>query len=59
MTAGVREKYDRMIAEGSCSRRGGTPEDVGKAVVGLASGYFEYSTGAVIEVGGGFSVPRL
>jgi len=60
MTAGVREKYDRMIAEGLLlTPRWGTPEDVGKAVVGLASGYFEYSTGAVIEVGGGFSVPRL
>lgn len=60
MTAGVREKYDRLIAEGLLlTSRWGTPEDVGKAVVGLVSGFFEYSTGAVIEVGGGFSVPRL
>ena len=60
MTAGVREKYDHMIADGLLlTPRWGTPEDVAKAVVGLVSGYFAYSTGAVIEVGGGFSVPRL
>lgn len=60
MTAGVREKYDRLIAEGLLlTPRWGTPEDVGKAVVGLVSGYLDYSPGAVIEIGGGFSVPRL
>jgi NAD(P)-dependent dehydrogenase (short-subunit alcohol dehydrogenase family) len=60
MTAGVKEKYDRMIAEGLLlSQRWGTPEDVGKAVVALAEGYFDYSTGSVIEIGGGFSVERL
>ena len=60
MTAPVTEKYDRLIAEGLLlQKRWGTPEDVGKAVAGLAKGYFQYSTGAVIEVGGGFSVLRL
>lgn len=60
MTAGVKEKYDRLIAEGLLlSQRWGTPEDVGKAVVALAGGYFEYSTGSVIEIGGGLSVERL
>ncbi len=60
MTAGVKEKYDKLIAEGLLLQdRWGTPEDVGKAVVALAEGYFDYATGAVIEIGGGFGVKRL
>ncbi len=60
MTSKVTSKYDKLIAEGLLlQKRWGTPEDVGKAVVGLAEGYFPYSTGATIEVGGGFSVHRL
>lgn len=60
MTGAVREKYDKLIAEGLLlTPRWGQPEDVGKAVVALAEGYFDYSTGAVIEVGGGISMPRL
>ena len=60
MTSGVREKYDKLIAEGLLlQRRWGLPEDIGKAVAGLVEGYFAYSTGAVIEVGGGFSILRL
>lgn len=60
MTAGVKEKYDALIEEGlipAC--RWGTPEDVGNAVVSLARGHFSYSTGAVIEIGGGIGVQRL
>ena len=60
MTAGVKEKYDRLIAEGLLlTPRWGTPEDVGKAVVALAEGSFDYSTGSVIEIGGGLGVERL
>jgi len=60
MTFGVKEKYDRLIAEGLLlQQRWGTPEDIGKAVAALAEGYFDYATGAVIEVGGGFGVKRL
>jgi len=60
MTAGVRDKYDRLIKEGLLLQpRWGTPEDIGKAVVALAQGSFQYATGAVIEVGGGFGVGRL
>ncbi len=41
MTAGVTEKYDRLMAEGLCvTRRWGTPKDVGSAVAALASGLF-------------------
>jgi len=60
MTKGVKEKYDRMIADGiTLQRRWGTPEDVGKAVLSLVSGGFRYSTGSVFMVDGGLTVSRL
>jgi NAD(P)-dependent dehydrogenase (short-subunit alcohol dehydrogenase family) len=60
MTAGVREKYDKMIDEGLLlQRRWGTPEDVGKVVAMLARGDMAYSTGQVLMVDGGFSVQRM
>lgn len=60
MTAGVKEKYDRLIAGGLCvQQRWGYPDDVGKAVAALASGDFPYSTGQVIMVDGGLTLPRL
>ena len=60
MTEGVTDKYDALIEEGLLlDKRWGTPEDIGKAVLGLTEGYFDYATGAVIEVGGGFGIKRL
>jgi 3-oxoacyl-[acyl-carrier protein] reductase len=60
MTAPVREKYDRQIAEGlSPIRRWGTPADVAQAVVALSSGVFPFSTGDCINVDGGFHIRRL
>lgn len=60
MTAGVTDKYDKLIADGlSIQKRWGEPSDVGKAVAALASGFFPYSTGQVIMVDGGMTVPRL
>ena len=60
MTAGVVEKYDRLIAEGLCvTGRWGLPGDVGQAAAALASGKFSYSTGQVVMVDGGLSIPRL
>ncbi|MGD2294347.1 MAG: 3-ketoacyl-ACP reductase [Candidatus Aminicenantes bacterium] len=60
MTALVREKYDRLIAEGLVpQKRWGLPEDVAKAVVALAQGAFAYSTGLVVEVSGGMNIRRL
>jgi NAD(P)-dependent dehydrogenase (short-subunit alcohol dehydrogenase family) len=60
MTSGVTEKYDRLIADGLCvTRRWGTPEDVGAAVGALAAGRFPYSTGQVIQIDGGLTIPRL
>ncbi len=61
MTAGVREKYDRMIeVEGLTPiRRWGRPEDVAKAVVAIAEDLLPFSTGEVINVDGGFHLTRL
>ena len=60
MTAGVREAYDKRIAEGLVpERRWGTPEDVGRIVAALLRGDAPYATGSVIAVDGGLSLPRL
>jgi 3-oxoacyl-[acyl-carrier protein] reductase len=60
MTAGVQAKYDKLIADGLCVQpRWGTPEDVGRAVAALARGDFPYSTGQVVMVDGGLTIPRL
>ncbi|MGJ3244238.1 MAG: 3-ketoacyl-ACP reductase [Opitutales bacterium] len=60
MTAGVAEKYDKLIAEGLCvTRRWGQPDDTGKAAAALARGDFPYSTGQVILTDGGLTLPRL
>lgn len=60
MTAGVQEKYDKLIEAGLCvQKRWGEPEDVGKVVAALAKGDFMYSTGQVIMVDGGLTIPRL
>jgi len=54
MTAGVKEKYDAMIAAGlTVERRWGTPRDVGKAVAMLARGDLPYATGQVLTIDGG------
>lgn len=60
MTSGVKEKYDKLIAGGlTVQNRWGYPDDVGKAVAALASGSFSFSTGQVIMVDGGLTIPRL
>ncbi|WP_020596550.1 3-ketoacyl-ACP reductase [Spirosoma panaciterrae] len=60
MTAGVTAKYDRLIADGLCvQKRWGLPDDVGRVVASLARGDFPYSTGQVIMVDGGMTLPRL
>ena len=60
MTAGVKEKYDRLIAEGLVPQgRWGTAEDVGRAVAALLQGHFPFSTGDVVNVNGGMHLRRL
>jgi len=60
MTAVAKEKYDRLFAGGGVPiSRWGEPEDVGRAVAALAGGAFRYSTGEVVHVDGGMSLPKL
>lgn len=60
MTAGVTEKYDKLIAGGlNIQPRWGFPDDVGKAVASLARGDLPFSTGQVVMVDGGLTIPRL
>ncbi|MCX6135579.1 MAG: 3-ketoacyl-ACP reductase [Ignavibacteriales bacterium] len=60
MTSGVKEKYDKLLAEGLVPlKRWGTAEDVGQAAGALLSGQFPFSTGEVIYVDGGLHIQRL
>jgi 3-oxoacyl-[acyl-carrier protein] reductase len=60
MTAGVKEKYDRLVEQGAWPiRRWGQPEDVGRAVAAIARGDLSFSTGEVINVDGGFHLRML
>jgi 3-oxoacyl-[acyl-carrier protein] reductase len=60
MTQAVKEKYDKMIAEGLTPiQRWGQPGDVGRAVAAVAQGQLDFSTGQVINVDGGFHLRRL
>jgi len=60
MTTPVHERYDAAIAGGLVpQRRWGEPDDVARAVAALARGAFDYSTGLVVDVGGGLTLPRL
>jgi 3-oxoacyl-[acyl-carrier protein] reductase len=60
MTAVVKEKYDKLIGEGLClQKRWGFPDDIGRAAAMLVRGDCAYSTGQVVLVDGGMTVPRL
>ena len=60
MTAGVLDKYNKLIAEGLLPiKRIGQPEDVAKPVLAIVSGLLPYSTGEIIDADGGFHIRRL
>ncbi len=60
MTGPVKEKYDKLIADGLTPiQRWGTPEDVGRAVAAIAQDLLPFSTGEVLNVDGGFHLRRL
>lgn len=60
MTAGVRDVYDRRIADGLVPEgRWGQPDDVGRVVAALLRGDAPYATGTIVNVDGGLSIPRL
>jgi 3-oxoacyl-[acyl-carrier protein] reductase len=60
MTAGVEEKYDKLIEEGlTLQKRWGDPKDIGKTVAALATGMIPYATGQVINTDGGMTIQFL
>ena len=60
MTAAVKEKYDKLIADGLVPLgRWGTPEDIAKAVVALCDGTFGYTTGQSFILDGGMHIRKL
>jgi NAD(P)-dependent dehydrogenase (short-subunit alcohol dehydrogenase family) len=60
MTGPVKEKYDRLIAQGLTPiPRWGTPADVGLAVAAIVQDRLPFSTGQIIDVDGGFHLRRL
>ncbi|MBQ8344850.1 MAG: 3-ketoacyl-ACP reductase [Clostridia bacterium] len=60
MTEAVKEKYDRLIADGLVPLgRWGQPEDIAKAVVALCDGTFGYTTGQSFILDGGMHIQKL
>ncbi|MBQ9112565.1 MAG: 3-ketoacyl-ACP reductase [Clostridia bacterium] len=60
MTAAVKEKYDKLIADGLVPiGRWGTPDDIAKAVVALCDGTFGYTTGQSFIIDGGMHIRKL
>lgn len=60
MTEPATAKYDALIAAGGVPmQRWGTPGDVGATVAALATGAFPFSTGEVVNVGGGLHLHRV
>jgi 3-oxoacyl-[acyl-carrier protein] reductase len=60
MTSPVKTKYNPLIGgDLLLEKRWGTPEDVGRVVAMLARGDLPYSSGSVLTIDGGLSVPRL
>jgi 3-oxoacyl-[acyl-carrier protein] reductase len=60
MTAKIKDKYDKLIAEGLVpQKRWGLPEDIGKAVASLARGDWDFSNGMVFEISGGLNIHKI
>ena len=60
MTAAVKEKYDKLIADGLVPLgRWGEPCDVARAVVALCDGTFGYTTGESFIIDGGMHIRKL
>lgn len=60
MTLPVKDRYDRLIAEGFVpAHRWGYPADVAAIVSTLAAGRLPYTVGQAIAVDGGMTMPRF
>ena len=60
MTEKVKDKYAKLIDEGLTPiKRFGKPQDVADAVIGITAGHFDFATGQVFNIDGGFHIRRL
>lgn len=60
MTSTVKEKYEKLIAEGITPiKRFGYPEDVANCVMAAVSGRLDFATGQVLNADGGFHIRRM
>ena len=60
MTSAVKDKYDKLIADGLTPiKRWGQGDDVAAATAACANGELKFSTGEVINVDGGFHLRTL
>ena len=60
MTEKVKDKYAKLIDEGLTPiKRFGQPQDIADAVLGITGGRFDFATGQVFNVDGGFHIRRL
>ncbi len=60
MTSGVKEKYDKLLAEGVVpQKRWGKPQDVALGVKAILSGHFPFTTGESVYIDGGLNISRL
>jgi 3-oxoacyl-[acyl-carrier protein] reductase len=60
MTAAVKDRYDKLIADGLLPiKRWGLPEDIAAAVAACVRGDLKYSTGQVIDVDCGYHLRIL
>ena len=60
MTLPVKEKYEKLIAEGITPiTRFGTPQDVADCVLAITSGRLDFTTGQILNADGGFHLRRF
>lgn len=60
MTSTVKEKYEKLIAEGVTPiKRFGQPKDVADCVMAAVSGRLDFATGQVLNADGGFHIRRM
>lgn len=60
MVAPARAYYNERLAGGMIPQnRWGTPHDIGLAVRAIGEGRFDYSTGTIIDISGGFQLHTL
>jgi NAD(P)-dependent dehydrogenase (short-subunit alcohol dehydrogenase family) len=60
MTRPAAQRYDTLLAGGGIPMgRWGEPEEIGRAVVSLATGAIPYATGIHLDLGGGMQLHRV